>query len=453
MADISETLWMGLSHGLHDPAAFAELNTLLNKLVVTAGTAEASKYLILDANSALRIGQWAASGASTNAVALTATLDVDTRGQVDVFSVFGASTTNLTSAYSAKCGRFRHIATGSSLTVAQETYGLIGQMCAKGVTLTHLHGGLMGTFEGTGAAVVCASSYSVAHAGVIARIGGHANITATTPLAGFLAFNNAGADLAGAASISAAFAASALSATYPWKVGLYLPRGSVTQGIRIGDWKGSAAAGNAIVISAVTDSTDTTQRNIVACYGESASDLGAGIHANIGRFRHLITVSCAHETYGLVGQVVVKSSTLSHLHAGLMGTFEVNTAATVPAGDALGAAGVIARIGGATITVGATGVLAGVLSAQLATVVSITSGGVHAAFACRKVGAGITWAEALHIEDALVAFRFKAASDTYAHGVKALAKKLDSANTTHCIKIMVGTTAAYIPAWVQEWNT
>jgi hypothetical protein len=170
-------------------------------------------------------------------------------------------------------------------------------------------------------------------------------------------------------------------------------------------------------------------------------------------FRHLITASCAHETYGLIGQVVAKSSTLSHLHAGLMGTFEVNTAATVPAGNAIGAAGVMARVGGATITVGSTGVLAGFLSTQNATTVSITSGGVHAAFACRKTGSGVTWAEALHIEDALVAIRFKAADNSYAHGVKALAKKLDSANTTHCIKIMVGTTAAYIPAWVQEWNT
>jgi hypothetical protein len=397
---------------------------------------------------AMRVGAKGAAGATGSAVTFAATQDFDTDGQLDIVSVFGESSSNLTSAYSAKCGRFRHLVSGSSITAAQETYGLIGQVCAKGATLTHLHGGLMGTFEGTGAAVVCNSSYSIAHAGVIARIGGHTNITATTPLAGFLAFNNGGANLA--SGILAAYATSMASSSYPWGIGLYMPVGSVTQPIRIGNWAGSAATGSAIAISAVTDSADTTQRNLVAVYGESTADLGAGIHANVGRFRHLVNgITCSHESYGLVGQIAAKTVTFAHLHGGLMGTFEVNTAATVSAGAGVGCAGVIARVGGATITVGATGVLAGFLSAQLATTVSITSGGVHAAFACRKVGAGITWAEALHIEDALVAIRFKAADNSYAHGVKAVVDTPDT-TTTHAIKVMIGTTAGYIPVYALE---
>jgi len=186
---------------------------------------------------------------------------------------------------------------------------------------------------------------------VIGRIGGHAVITATTPLAGFLAFNNQSAAITG--GITAAFAASSVSATYPWSVGIYMPVGSVNQGIRIGNWVGAGAAGSAILISAATDSADTTQRNIVACYGESGADLGSGIHANVGRFRHLVSktaagaLSIAHETYGLVGQLVGKNCTLTHMHAGLMGTFEANTTAvTANSSYTYGVAAIIARVGG-----------------------------------------------------------------------------------------------------------
>jgi len=115
----------------------------------------------------------------------------------------------------------------------------------------------------------------------------------------------------------------------------------------------------------------------------------------------------------------------------------------------VGCAGVIGRIGGATITIGATGVLGGVLSVNIATTVSVTSGGVFAAFVCRKAGTGITWAEALHIEDALVALRFKDASDTYAHAVKVVAAE-PAGNTSHAIKVMIGTTPGYIPVYAAE---
>jgi hypothetical protein len=221
---------------------------------VTAGTATASKALVTDAYNTFRVGGWAAAGAAGTAVVFAATQNFWSDGQLDLFSVFGASTSNLTSAYSAKCGRFRHLATGSSLTVAQETYGLIGQMCGKGVTMTHLHSGLIGTFEGTGAAVVLNSSYTTGgHSAVMARIGGHANITCTTPLYGFLAWNNASATVA--SGTLAAFGTAVASASYLWPIGLYIPSGSCTLPIdvnssvmgangRIAKLYGSCADGN-----------------------------------------------------------------------------------------------------------------------------------------------------------------------------------------------------------------
>ena len=197
--------------------------------VSSPGDAVASKVLTSDAYKATRIGEFATAGATTGAVALAATLDHYSDGQVDVFSIFGASTANLTSAKSAKVARFRHIV--NCTTAAHETYGAVGQIVAKDTTLTHLHAGIMGTFEGHTSGVVLNSSYTVGHAAVTARIGGHAVITATTPLAGFLAFNNASAALASGSS--AAFATSSASASYPFTYGLYIPAGSVSNGINL----------------------------------------------------------------------------------------------------------------------------------------------------------------------------------------------------------------------------
>jgi hypothetical protein len=244
-------------------AAMVEADLLLID-ALTAGSVAAGKAVTADANVTTRYGLFATGGASTGAIIFSAAQDKWTDGQVDILSVFGASTADLTSADSAKCARFRHLVTGTALTVAHETYGAVGQLVVKGTTLTHLHAGLMGTFEGHTSGAVLNSSYTVGHAAIIARIGGHAAITATTPLAGFLAFNNGAAALAGATS-SAAFATSSTSASYPWTYGLYIPTGSVTNGIdmttvasgvratvstlnastgRVGYFKGTVAAPN-----------------------------------------------------------------------------------------------------------------------------------------------------------------------------------------------------------------
>lgn len=222
--------------------------------------------------------------------------------------------------------------------------------------------------------------------------------------------------------------------------------------LRIGDWVGSGATTGGVIFTTEMNIYSDGQLDVAQVHGVSTADLGSSYSAKCGRFRHLISgITCNHETYGLVGQCVARTVTFAHIHSGLMGTFEVSSAATVPsgAGSYTCCAGVVARVGGAIITVGSTGFLAGVVSMNIATTVSITSGGIHAAFACCKGGTGVTWAEALYIQDALVALRFYAADNSYAHGIKASTSTPEGA-CTHAIKVMIGTTAGYVPVYAAE---
>ena len=207
----------------------------LNPAIWIRANAAASAWqtgLYMPVNSVetgIRIGNWVAAGAAGSAIPFAAVQNVYSDGQLDLVAAFGESTSDLTGAYSAKVGRYRHVVTGSSTTIDHETYGLVGQLVGKSVTLTHMHAGLMGTFEGNTTAVVCNSSrFSVSHAAVLARVGGGGLITATTPLAGFLAFWNGAALVTGT---GAAFATSYLTA--PWVKGFYIPSGSVTTGIEM----------------------------------------------------------------------------------------------------------------------------------------------------------------------------------------------------------------------------
>jgi len=466
----------------------ADILAQLEKVAVTAGTAEVSHSLVLDANAAITSGMSTlildkiASGTADNLRVGAMASVLDGSG-----SVLSSTRTASARFYADDGGTALGVTIGLSVPDIRNVLSRVlvteSAAAANNLRLSAVMGhikaysvtgdlgiwnneqvasvyGFMELERVSGTATYGGYGVSAAVLGCIATTG-VITVNTTHVFAGLAAISKLTSDLVHTGKTCGVYVGkydttnwSSAVARVGWGIGLYIPTGAIggatvnanAAAIQVGDFAAAAAAGSGIVFSSV-------YTGLVKVYGESTSNLTSAVNARCGVFRHLITASCAHETYGLIGQVVAKSSTLSHLHAGLMGTFEVNTAATVPAGDAIGAAGVMSRIGGATITVGSTGMLAGVLSTQNATVVTITSGGVHAAFACRKVGSGVTWAEALHIEDALVAIRFKAADNSYAHGVKALAKKLDSANTTHCIKIMVGTTAAYIPAWVQEWNT
>lgn len=399
-------------------------------------------------------GKFVSAAATTGGLSFTTAMNQWNDGQLEIVGIHGASASNLGSGYNVKCARFRHVV--NCTTAAHETYGAVSQLVVRSTSCTHLHAGIMGTFEGHTTGVTCASSYSVGHACVMGRLGGHAAITATTPVAGFLAFNNASADLA-ATGVTVGFATSMASSSYPWILGLYLPVGSVRQAIRIGNFASSGATTGGIAFNTTLDTSSGAgwgdgQLDIISAHGASASNLGSGYNAKVGRFRHIVNcTTCAHETYGAVGQCVVKSTTLQHLHAGLMGTFEVQTACTVPSGVGTGAyvsaCGVLARVGGATITIGATGLCAGVIAMSNNPTLSVTSGGVYAAFAavCNTTGFNTM----LYCQDCATLAIFSAASDTYAHGVKAVAAT-PAGNTSHAIKVLVGTTAAYIPAYDNE---
>ncbi len=319
-------------------------------LGATAGTVTASKAVIVDAYKTLRWGGFNTGAALTDCVNFATVPDTWTDGQLDVLSVFSGSGADKGSGYSAKAARFRHVILTSAGTIAHETYGAVGQLVVRGTTLTHLHSGLLGTFEGHTSGAVCNSTYTRGgHAAITARLGGHAAITATTPVSGFLAFNNASAALAGGRS--QAFTTSSYSATYPWTIGLCMPVGSVLQAVRIGDWVAAGATGSAIPFATAQNLYSDGQLNILAVFGESSSDLTSAYAATTGRFRHLVSGSSttiAHETYGLQGQLVAKSVTLTHLHSGLMGTFEANTTAVTlnSSYTSGGHACVIARLGG-----------------------------------------------------------------------------------------------------------
>jgi len=202
-----------------------------------------------------RIGIFASSAATNRAVPFRTTQNVYSDGQLSTMEVHGSSDANLTSAYSAKCGRYRHVINiGSSGAVAHETYGLMGQLVVKQATLQHLHAGLIGTFEGHTSGVVINGSYAYGAAGVMARVGGGGAITATKPVCGMVSFWN-GAALAGGKSIGFGNA----HVTTAWSYGFANAVGSV-----VGDMKVQAEDANglpAVIFSgAATDDAGITSQ-------------------------------------------------------------------------------------------------------------------------------------------------------------------------------------------------
>jgi hypothetical protein len=238
-----------------------------------------------------------------------------------------------------------------------------------------------------------------------------------------------------------------------WGIGLYMPTAAVTQGIRIGDWKAAGALGNAIVFSATaTDSTDTSQLDLLAVYGESTTALGAGINAKCGRFRHLVAGSSLqtnHETYGVVGQLVGRSTTLLHLHAGVLGTFEANTTAVVCNGAyAFATAAVMARVGGLAL-ITATKPVCG-FSAFLNGSAALGSGTSVAYAADCLAPTTASW-DYLLAANGAANFFYAATGTAYENSVKigAVTMPVDTNHTdaSGLIRIKVNTTLYYIPIY------
>ncbi len=270
-------------------ATYAELNYLD---IVALGTGAASKAVVLDANSdyvfpntstiswagggsvsALRIGNWKAGQAAGNAVVFAAGMDSWTAsdGQLDALAVFGESVADLTAAYSAKAGRFRHLVTFASDTVInQETYGAIGQLVIKNASLNHYHAGLMGTFETT---TDCDIQTSYGAAAIIARTGGAGTtVESGGLLAGFLAVQHMSAVTASAGKM-AAFASHKTATGVAWPIGLFMQSGSVTKAADIT----ANSDGFYVTVSALT-----------------AGDAYSGI-------RSVVTAANPNNSYGLSG--------------------------------------------------------------------------------------------------------------------------------------------------------
>jgi hypothetical protein len=443
--DGGATTSLYVNEGTDASCSFVSVTEAANAalLSATAGTVSASKAMIPDAYKTLRWGGFNTGAALTLAVPFASVPNTWADGQLDIHSVFGGTGTDLGTGYSAKVARFRHVVLTSTGTVSQEVYGAVGQLVVRGTTLTQLGSGLMGTFEGHTSGVVLNSSYTVGHAAVTARLGGHAAITATTPVAGFLAFNNGAAALAGGKSC--AFAASSTSASYPWTLGIYMPVGSIGDGIRIGNWASAGGTGQAIAFTVAAQNYNSDgQLGIVSCFGESTVDLTNTYQAHVGRYRHLVSGSSttiAHETYGLVGQLVGKSVTLTHLHAGLLGTLEANTTAMVSNGAyAYSVAAVMGRIGGGALITATKPVAS--FSAILNGAAISASGKAFAYAAC---GTSTGTFHALLAADKCDRLLYAATGSAYECGVKvASITSVPTATGDIAVKLMVNTTEYYL---------
>lgn len=207
-------------------------------------------------SAAIRVGAWKASQATGNAVVLATTMSdgVDT-GQLDVVSVFAESIADLTGAYSAKAGRFRHlVSAGADTDFNQETYGLIGQLVVKNASFGHYHAGIMGTFETN---TLCHIKTSYCAAGISARLGGSGTtVDSGGLLAGFAAIQHMSAFTA-TAGIMAGFATHKTTVGLAWPIGLYMPVGSVSVPIQIGVKANTSGSG--LVLAGDTDNSGGVQ--------------------------------------------------------------------------------------------------------------------------------------------------------------------------------------------------
>jgi len=235
------------------------------------------------------------------------------------------------------------------------------------------------------------------------------------------------------------------AAPTPWGFGLYMPRGAVVQGIRVGDWVGSGAAGSAILFGTGMNFYADGQLDVVGVYGESTTDLTSAYSAKAGRFRHLIvgsSVQVNHETYGLVGQLVGKSCSLLHMHAGLMGTLEANTTAVVANGAyAYSVAAVIARVGGGGL-ITATKPVAG-FSAILNGAAMASGSSVAYASCITSTGQWTYWGALSGCDNVFYA----AAGVSYEHGIKIGAITNISTTASGVMRMVVGSTIYYVPLW------
>jgi hypothetical protein len=208
--------------------------------------------------------------------------------------------------------------------------------------------------------------------------------------------------------------------------------------LNLGAFAAAYAVGSAVVV-------DDTKTAAAGFYAETVEDVTSAYMTRALRARHLVVTdsgTVAQETYGIQGQLCVKNTTLTHLHAGLLGTFEVSTAATLNSSYAVGHAAVIGHIGLGSAVTTATTPAAGILAFN--NNAGSVTGKVYA-FAAASAGTD-TW-DALLTANACDAFLHVPTATDYETGVKAVAGTAPTGTVTHFIKVLVDTTPVYIPCY------
>lgn len=178
----------------------------------------------------------------------------------------------------------------------------------------------------------------------------------------------------------------------------YINEGSVTvadfKAVEAGDY-GAFASGGSTDGSILLSATNTSA---LAIFGGLAADPGSGTNARSFRSRFIINTggNVEAETYGIQGQLVVKSSNLGHWHGGVMGTIECQTALSVY-NPLAGVGALVGRIGGSTITVDSSCYLAGVIA--LASAVGVSNSGVYAGLYVTKTSGASNFSHGVYIEN------------------------------------------------------
>lgn len=205
--------------------------------------------------------------------------------------------------------------------------------------------------------------------------------------------------------------------------------------LQLGAYASAYATGSATVFT-------SAKTAVGRFYGESTSDLTSAVNARTIVGRHLIVTSSGtvnHETYGMIGQVCVKNTTLGHLHAGVMGTLEVSDAATINGSYTYGAAGVIASLGTGTSITTATKAVCG-FSAFL-NGEALASGNAFA-YATDAVGS-TNWNAALAMSKCDNLF-YAATGTAYESGIKIASITGLGSGASGLARVKVGSTSYYI---------
>jgi hypothetical protein len=180
-------------------------------------------------------------------------------------------------------------------------------------------------------------------------------------------------------------------------------------------------------------------------YGETTSDLTNAYNCRVILGRHLVVTASGtinHETYGVTGQLCVKNSTMAHLHAGVTGTFEVNTACTVNPAYTYGAAGVMSRLGVGTSITTATKPIVGFAAVYNGG--ALASGASAAFAACSTTATNFTY----FLAAANCDYVFYAETGTaYESGVKIASITNIGTAASGVLKVKVASTDYYIPLY------